>query len=38
MYERHGIEVEEIDKVIMHYDLMSDPEVKRTMEKQMLKL
>ena len=38
MHERHGIEEEEFNQVIMYYNLMDDHEVSSKMKESMQKL
>ena len=38
MFERHGIEEDEFNQAIIHYNLMNDPEVNRKMMESMQKL
>lgn len=38
MYEKYGYDEEEFNQAIIHYNLMHDPEVQRTMMENMKKL
>lgn len=38
MYERHGIDEEEFNQAMIHYNLMNDPEVQRKVMENMRKL
>ena len=38
MFEKHGVEEEEFNSAVMHYQLMNDPEVYKKMMESMQKL
>ncbi len=38
MYEHHGVDEEEFNQAMIHYNLMNDPEVQRKVMENMRKL